>query len=91
MGGAWTPRQTRGIGLRAHAGEPRAGTGLNPTPLLVGAAEFCEKQGMAPTQSHPAPGHLHAASYLAIPHRPDVDRNGLRTEVNDPFLFSAGI
>lgn len=89
-GGAWTRSEQTVLGYDHTQVSAELLQRWNFPPLLVAAAEFCEKPTMAPAEALPLLAHLHAAKYLAISFGPGVGEDGFHFELNEPFLLEWG-
>ena len=59
-------------------------------PVLVAAAEFCEKPATAPVDSRAMLAHLHAAKYVATSFGAGVAEEGFLFELDSAFLIEWG-
>ena len=59
-------------------------------PVLVAAAEYCEKPAQAPAESRALLAHLHAAKYVATSFGPGVSEDGFLFELDSAFLLEWG-
>ncbi|MEO5961680.1 MAG: HDOD domain-containing protein [Opitutaceae bacterium] len=89
-GGTWSQAEREVLGYSHSEVGGRLLRAWSFPPLLVTAAEFCERPTDGPEEAQALLAHLHAGKYVATSFGPGISEDGFLFELNTQFLEDWG-